>query len=170
MNKIFLLACIGLSIFLFSCSDDSTKGIEISYEDVAGYVSNPTLVSEDAHSGRMCLKMDGDHHDGIVYKRKLSDISYLPVKEIIVSAWVKSSSGSETKATLVCALDSADKNVFWNGTDIAKYITSANDWYQMTVTVGLPNFAKQDYKLVIYPMNERKEPVWFDDLSITVAE
>ncbi len=169
MNRTILFSVITIFVITFcSCGSDSNKGIEISYDDVAGYASHPTLVTESAHSGKKCLRTDSSNPYGLTFKMKLVDISDKPVEKISIRVWVKTMD-IKTSASIVCAVDSDAKNIFRNGTSIKDYISKANDWTEIRFEINLPFFNGPDYTLVIYPYNEGKETVWFDDLSISVA-
>jgi hypothetical protein len=170
MKKINLFT-IGLLliIILSSCRNGIKKGIDISYDDVAGFASHPTLVNENAHSGKMCLRLDSLNQYGMLYRIKISDLSQNPIRQISIHGWARMAN-IESKATLVCALDSSNKNVFWSGSSITDFVDSPNDWTEVNFEIELPDFTGPDYSLVIYPLCNSNEPIWFDDLSILFSE
>jgi hypothetical protein len=161
----FLLLAVVCILFV-SCSNNKSSDLLITFDDVAGYVQHPTLSTNQAHSGRLCVEVDTEHVYGVCYKAPFSLIAPGAFTTIHVSGWVKTAS-KQSAGNIVVGVDSVDQNIYWNAVDVNTFTPEPGKWTEINGSFDLKKVSKPGNIFVLYPMCTGKDKLWFDDLSVT---
>ncbi len=158
--------CASIIFLICSCSGSKTPDVLLSYDEVAGFMQHPTLVTNQSHSGKTSVCVSPEQIYGICFKKQLNAISNFSPNKVIISVWVYTEN-NQSEGNLVVALDDAsDKNVYWN----ALYSKSANiepgKWTKISSTMDIKKVNNPSNKIVIYALNNGKSKIWFDDVTV----
>lgn len=161
------ILCIVFLLGLISCGNNDKYINHIGYEEAAGFVQNPTISSEQYHSGSVSVKVNPDNQYGLTFKRRLGSVSSGKRSKIRIRSWVRSDSDLSS-AKLVCAIDSGETNLFWSATDTKDIELKPGIWKEMKAEFEISKASGPDNTLVIYGLNTGKGSVWIDDISFTI--
>ena len=170
MNQLSKITIVLLTSALFiSCSESKTSSTlyTISFDELSGYVDNPSIKSDNsARSGNKCVQLSKDLIYGPTFSKKIKDIRPSMISKLTVSGWVKSNSKNGSMQ-LVCSIDSADKTIFWNCIDSKTLSGNHNEWQQMSITFDLSKVNNANNKLNIYPRHTGEGNSFLDDLEFS---
>ena len=167
MSKIKYLMLI--AVMAVSCSQRKNNLMySYTYNDLAAVMKEPSLTMEDSSNKNYCLKLNEFVPYGITWKMSFRDIEK-GINKVIVKARVKISS-KECKGRIVCAIDKAGKNIFWDGISLLDFAPNPGEWTEVIGTFVLHDFNDDNNVLVIYPLNDGKGDILFDDLTIELIK
>ncbi|OON70802.1 hypothetical protein [Hymenobacter sp. CRA2] len=144
-----------------------------SFEGWLGDMNVPSLNKDKAHSGRWSLKVGPNIEFAMGYNILLGKLSPSKLKKIKVKAWAYLPNG-KAQAVLVTQLTrpvEGNKQMMWEGLDLAKDVKTYNKWVEVEKTITLPADANYADKLSMYLWRTNEnETAYIDDLSIEKAE
>lgn len=158
-----------LSLLSVACNNEN-KGEGTYYNDfeTMGYWSeSPKIAKNVGHSGNFCVFTDSATEYTEGFRLPVTDIKKSKPKYIEASGWVMSNDVN-AKAQLVVTLDSVGKAVAWNGAQTQKVILGVGKWYELSVTIQLPENISPNEKILMYGWYGGGGKVYFDDLLLKV--
>jgi hypothetical protein len=167
------LAIVVLSVLtLNSCSsNEDSKSIQISYDDVAGYIEHPSIITtKKAHSGNTCIQVSPEQMYGLNYKRMISSVSPNKINKIKISGWYQLQSNT-SNMSLVCSIDEADKTVFWEAISSKTLTRKIGEWMLMEAEYDISKVSNEKNVINFYALNVGDKGVsLFDDLTISLEQ
>ncbi len=169
-----LLVIIAILSLFFSCAKENKTKDPLYYsndlENTIGWNDHASLtVGDDAHSGKVFSKTTAEFPYSYGFHRTLKDISEKRVKKAEFSAWVNTSTAN-SKGNLVLAIDTANNNIFWVGTDLKTLNVTPGKWFQVKGKATLPLNISKSADLKVYFWNTGKDAVLVDDFEITFKD
>lgn len=181
MKKTFLLLGALVALTAAGCGGSNTASdqnvlINNDFDTLAGWLpeaQNATLSRDKAHSGHYALKVDPAHDYSLGYKAQLGQLHETRVKKIKVSAWAFVST-ADAKASLVVTVSNPDpandKPLLWDAVEVSAG-NHAGKWAEVSKTITIPANASPSCLLGLYLWrNEGSQPVYLDDLRVTLEE
>lgn len=175
-------AALLAALFLIGCSNKSGEAPSTGllahndFENLDGWLANSpavaTLSRGKAHSGAYSTMVGPGHEYSLGYDNALSRLSPDWPAKLKVGAWVFLPN-DQTKAKLVTELKAPADNgpgLLWDGLELATNVKQYNQWQYVEKTFTLPANAKASHRLLVYVwLADGKEPVYLDDLTISLA-
>ncbi|GAB3861109.1 hypothetical protein GCM10028822_40080 [Hymenobacter terrigena] len=147
-----------------------------NFENLDGWLADSpalaTINREKAHSGVYSTKVSPGHDYSLGYSNTLERFSPDWPAKITVSAWVLLPN-DQANAKLVTQVKSpnAGSDLVWEGLELNKVVKVYNKWQHVEQTITMPEAAKPDSRLLVYLWRaDSKEPVYLDDLEISLAK
>ncbi|MFN8154595.1 MAG: hypothetical protein U0Y08_09915 [Bacteroidia bacterium] len=163
------LLIVSLFAGLASCSEPEKTNttFHISYDDVAGFVDQPAIVSNPlAHSGVKCAQVNQETIYGPTYSRKIGDmVNFLP-KKIKIKAYVRLENASSV-VKMVCSIDNdSAQTVYWNALDTKTANIKPGSWELLEGELEFEGKAQAGYKLSVYPLFDKGGNTLIDDVEL----
>lgn len=160
-----------------SCADnknDNTLEFSNDFETSIGWSGNDnnvyTLSNELAHSGKYSSKTDSLNRYGFLFRTSLADISERKLKTVKVSLWANMTK-LNTQALLVIALDSAGKNILWQGAKLTDTVRETEKWTEVITQADIGRLKPhKDYVVSIFIWNNGNSIVYTDDHHVIFFE
>ncbi|GGF04599.1 carbohydrate binding domain-containing protein [Hymenobacter cavernae] len=147
-----------------------------SFEELDGWMGSDqylaSLTTEQAHSGKYSAKVDPAIEFSTGYSKQLGKVAARIPKKLKIKAWVNLSNSKATPF-LVTELKQAgtNKQLLWEGLELAKEAKHYNLWVQVEKTVSLPAEAAYSDVLKVYLWRGSSiQPAYIDDLMILNEE
>lgn len=178
MKKVFYGA---LALALAGCGSDEvakTPADQITFNDFEaadGWSAGapvPSLTKEKAHSGTFSIRVAPGLDYSLGYNNLLGKISSTRLKKVKVQAWVFVPNAQST-AVLVTQVHSVEQNkdLLWDGLDVAKEAKALNKWVQIEKEITVPETATYTNQLLVYLWRSGSaQPTYLDDLRISRVE
>lgn len=155
-------------------TSESNSLVSTDFETMGGWLPQPqaaTLTHEKAHSGHYALQVDANHPYSLTFHAPLGKLRDTRPKKIRVAAWAFVSD-TTAKATLVTTLSNpaasaADKPLLWEGITLDKR-TLIGKWVEVSKVIALPDNAASTSVLGLYLWSTGSQPVFLDDVRVTV--
>jgi hypothetical protein len=167
------IACILLLTIMLSCSEGKNKeGVSKNglvfkndIDQIAGWVSNPSITCGEGHSGKYFCKVDSSIEFSYGFSNFLANISSSKLKKVKFSSWCKSDN-MQNKAVLVCSICEEGKSLAWVGVDLKKMIKKPNEWTYIFGDIMIPEKRSPKTEVKVYLWNPKKDVAYADDFEI----
>jgi hypothetical protein len=173
------IACLGFLAFsIVSCSDNKNevekddKTIMFNnFEMIDGWVNNPSLTNEQAHSGKYSIKVDPNIEFSMTYQKPLGQITTKRPKKIELSGWVYTASEKGSAVIGLTINDESGKEVFGSGINLEEDLKDYKEWTLLKKEIELPGIVQPINNLKVFIWRKgATEPVYLDDLQVRVLE
>lgn len=179
-----LLALAGAAA-LTACSRDNAKFpaqdalMHNDFESAAGWVADATSLStEQAHSGKVSLKVDGAHPYSLTYYSLLGQLSEVHIRGVHVEAWAYAPNhAASANARLSIGLNNAPggQMMLGDGIPFSTEVTEDGKWVKVSKDFIFPPKANYSWQLVIYLWNGGATApgtgaAYLDDIQLTAIE
>ncbi|GGG44414.1 hypothetical protein [Hymenobacter glacieicola] len=184
MLKYAFVAALLPALLLTSCSSVPETEVPAgtqplaatSFENLDGWLADlparATLTRDQAHTGSYSTMVGPGKDFSLGYMNALSRLSPEWPGQLTIGGWVllPSEQAAAKLVTEVKGPTDKDPSLLWVGVDLAKEAKGYNKWQYVEQTITLPTTAKPDSRLLVYLWRaDSKEPVYLDDLKITLA-
>ncbi|WP_143436493.1 carbohydrate binding domain-containing protein [Hymenobacter crusticola] len=171
------LLCLLLILGVAACAEKKTQLPDNllthnDFEQLDGWMGSDqylaSLTTDQAHSGKYSAKVDPAVEFSAGYSKQLGKVAAQIPKKIKLQAWVNLSN-EKAVPVLVTELKQTgtDKQLLWDGLDLAKEVKHYNMWVQVEKTVNLPAEAAYGDVLKVYLWRGGSiQPAYVDDLMI----
>ncbi|WP_159437460.1 carbohydrate binding domain-containing protein [Hymenobacter daecheongensis] len=147
------------------------------FENLDGWLADSpalaTLNQAKAHSGRYSTMVSAGHDYSLGYNNTLGRLSPEWPAKLTVGAWVLLPN-DQAAAKLVVEIkgtDPAAPSLVYQAIELPKAVKLSNKWQYVEQTIAMSGTAKPDSKLLVYLWRaDSKEPVYLDDLKISLAK
>ncbi|UOQ75534.1 hypothetical protein MUN84_12625 [Hymenobacter sp. 5516J-16] len=133
----------------------------------------PSLTTEQAHSGRFSIKVDGAQEYSFNYSNALGKASTNRISKLMINGWAMRA-GKDGTATLVIEITDPAQNrkqLFWQSINFADELKEVNQWQPFKREFVLPAGLTADKELRVYLWrNSAAQPAYLDDLTLTRLE
>jgi len=178
MRKLLYLL---LSVGVAACAEKQTQLpanliTRNGFEELDGWMGSDqylaSLTTEQAHSGKYSAKVDPAIEFSTGYSKQLGKVAARIPKKITIQAWVNLSNSKATPFLVVELKQvGANKQLLWDGLDLAKEVKHYNMWVPVEKTVSMPTEAAYGDVLKIYLWRGSSiQPAYVDDLMILNEE
>ena len=101
----------------------------------------------------------------------LAALPFAVANPLAINSRAQARSGGATTAQWVVAVEAAGQSLFWEGTELAPFFRIYERWSPIEVRtiVHLPADIPAGATLQVYLWNPRRDPIWLDELAVTVA-
>lgn len=147
------------------------------FENLDGWLAESpalaTLNKDQAHSGKYSTMAAPGNDYSLGYNNALSKLSPDWPAVLTVSAWVLVPNDQATAklVTEVTGGGAKGASLLWQGLDLTKAVKVFNKWQYVEQTITMPATAKPNSRLKVYLWRaESKDPVYLDDLKISLAK
>ncbi|HOY30605.1 MAG TPA: hypothetical protein PKW80_01880 [Bacteroidales bacterium] len=178
MKTIHIFVVITCAIVLFSaCSDNKEEknenkaGVTCFSSDMenTGWINQTTLTRETAHSGKFSSRVDSVQQYSFGFRDFFKNINDTLPEKVDVSFWILYPQ-KDIKSTMVISIDSVEKNIFWQGTDLKDSVQVPNQWKEIKTTIELPENIMQTDRIAIYIWGTDKKSFYIDDMKVTFGK
>ncbi|WP_139924947.1 hypothetical protein [Hymenobacter sp. DG01] len=147
-----------------------------SFENLDGWLADSpalaTLNRDQAHTGQYSTMVGPSHEFSLGYVNPLSRLAPEWPAKLTVGGWVLLAS-EQGAAKLVIEIKGdtpGAPNLLWEGLDVAQAVKVYNKWQYVEHTITMPDAAKPTSRILVYLWRaDSKQPVYLDDLSISLA-
>jgi hypothetical protein len=180
--KYLLLALAGAAT-LSACSRDNADFpaknalMHNDFESAAGWVADATSLStEQAHSGKISLKVDPAHPYSLTYYSLLGKLSEVQIRGVHVEAWAYAPSHTASaNVRLSIGLNdvAGGQMILGDGIPFSTQVTEDGKWVKVSKDFVFPPKANYTSQLVIYLWNgggTGSGPAYLDDIQLTALE
>ncbi|MDO7884703.1 carbohydrate binding domain-containing protein [Hymenobacter cheonanensis] len=179
-----LLALLGATA-LSACSRDAAEFpapnalMHNDFESAAGWVADATSLStEQAHSGKVSLKVDPTHPYSLTYYSLLGQLSEGHIRGVRVEAWAYAPShAASANVRLSIGLNDAPGGqlMLGDGIPFSTAVTEDGKWVKVSKDFIFPPKANYSSQLVMYLWNgggtgNGAGPAYLDDIQLTAIE
>jgi hypothetical protein len=174
MKKLlYLLLAVGVA----ACAEKKTQLpanllSHNDFEQLDGWMGSDqylaSLTTEQAYSGKYSAKVDPAVEFSAGYSKPLGKVADHMPKKLKIQAWVNVANSKATPF-LVTELKQAstNKQLLWEGIELAKVVKQYSTWIQVEKTVSLPAEAAYNDVLKVYLWRGNGiQPTYVDDLMI----
>jgi len=183
MKKILVFATA--AVLLYSCSSSTPKGetaatestqktIEITNDMenatavIPSWINEKTVISMSnptAHSGDFaCVTKDSSEY-GYAYQEIFKNINSVLPKKIVVSGWVYSTVAAPNLGIIV-NISENNQQYDWKTYPLADNIKETGKWVEFSTSFYFEKPLNENQEIRIFPWNQSKKPIYFDDLKI----
>ncbi len=183
MKNLFVFAIAGL--LLSGCSNSTPKNgtqdqqpqtrIEITNDMenaaavIPSWINEKTVVAVEgikAHSGEYACVTNDTSEYGYAYLERIKNINSTLPKVVTVNGWVYT---TVTNPKLGIILDiSQDNNLYdWKVFPLTNDLTEIGKWVEFKAIFYFDKPLNPEQTIKIFPWNQSKKPIYFDDLKIT---
>lgn len=179
MRKLlYLLLLIGVAACAEKKEEVVTNALAHNdFEALDGWMAtdqpSPSLTTEQAHSGKYSAKVDPAIEYSLGFSKQLGKVAAKMPKKLKLHAWVNVSNSKATPflVTELKDAEAGNKQILWDGLDLAKEAKEYNTWIEVERTVTLPATAAYTNMLKVYLWRgSGQQPAYIDDITILNAE
>jgi hypothetical protein len=182
MKKIVVFALA--AILLYSCSSSTPKAdtaagstqkaIEITNDMENATAVIPSWINEKtvapmtnppAHSGDFaCITNDSSEY-GYAYQEILKNINSVLPKRVVVSGWVYSTVATPNVG-IILNISENNQQYDWKTYPLADNIKETGKWVEFSTSFYFDKPLNENQEVRIFPWNQSKKPIYFDDFKI----
>ncbi len=165
-----ILSGITLATLLTACGNDKQlpeNTISTDFESLGQWSKSAVIAKGIAHSGLYSTFTDSSHEYSQTFEVALADLPVKTPKKITVKAWVMGKS-MNTDSKLVVSVEKDGKSIAWQGDGVKPVIKAPMTWTEFQTSVNVGTTIPDGAILKIYGWNQGKEPVYFDDVAISL--
>ncbi|WP_324673404.1 carbohydrate binding domain-containing protein [Hymenobacter sp. GOD-10R] len=171
------LLCLLLAVGVAACAEKKTELpanllSHNDFEELDGWMGSneylASLTTEQAHSGKYSAKVDPAVEFSAGYSKPLGKVADHMPKKLKIQAWVNIAN-SKAAPFIVTELKQAgtNKQLLWEGIELAKEVKHYNMWVQVEKTVSMPAEAAYNDVLKVYLWRGNSiQPTYVDDMMI----
>ncbi|MBK6640943.1 MAG: hypothetical protein KBH11_05985 [Bacteroidia bacterium] len=167
MMKYISIVC--LCTALYSCSNvnefSSEPYFKTSFDDIAGWVPESSLLAGNSYSGNYAIKTDSSAEYSLVWKRTFLKLSTHTLTKVRISAYAKLL-GAKNNACIVVSIDSGDKTLYWNSLEFKKHNLNSKSWKKVESFIEIPLVTDSSAQINIYLWGKEGSAVVIDDLEV----
>lgn len=183
MKSLLLFAFAG--VLFYGCSsstpktetanaDSKQKTIEITNDMenatavIPSWINEKTVIAMKnpaAHSGDFACVTNDTSEYGYAYQEILKNINSVLPKRVVVSGWVYSTVAAPNLG-IILNISENNQQYDWKTYPLAENIKETGKWVEFSTSFYFDKPLNENQEIRIFPWNQSKKPIYFDDLRI----
>ncbi len=185
LNMKFIIVSVLSAIMLYGCSNSNPKTGNISgqpqqnqleitndMEDagtiIPSWINEKTviLLKEPApHSGNYACITNDTVEYGYGYMEKIKNIVPGLPKTVLVSGWIYTTVKNPNLA-IILDVSENEKQYDWKAFPLADSLSETGKWIEFSSSFYFDKQLNPEQTIKIFPWNQEKQPIYFDDFKI----
>ena len=184
IKTIFVAAITG--VLLYGCSNSDSKKGTVASEPKQNVIENtndmenaslliPSWINEktvvdlktpSAHSGKYACVTNDSIEFGYGFMEQIKNINAGIPKMIMLTGWVYTTGA---KPNLAIVLDISENSVQydWKAFPLSDSLTTTGKWTEFNATFYFDKPLNPEQEIKIFPWNQSRKPIYFDDFKIS---
>lgn len=156
-----------LALFITSCDMNSNNDSSYlnDFEAIGFWTDGQNISRETASSGLFCTITDSMIPYTQTMKLDWKDIKVPQPKSATLIAWALTRDLS-AKGKLVFSIETNNKNIIWEGTEVQTVVKEINKWYEVKLSIDLNKSIPKDAVVKVYGVNDGTKRIYWDNFQL----